>query len=149
MARRKYETAQDRQNEQKALNILIQKFGSRYSWNKKGNKKGLDAILYKDNIKHCLIEIKTRHPRFLPLAKARGYILAKHKWHKLVKLDARLLVYWKEQGFGVEGLYALRPSKTSDVTFSTGGRTVQTRDEWDIEPMAVIPWEKFSLMSGE
>jgi len=144
MARRRYETVKDRQNEAKALNILLQKLGSRYSWDKKGNRKGLDAILYKDDIKHCLIEVKTRHPRFLPLAKASGYILAKHKWNKLVTLDARLLVYWKDKE-----LYALRPSKTSDVTFSTGGRTVQTRDEWDIEQMAVIPWEKFSLMGGE
>ena len=144
MARRRYETVKDRQNESKALNILLQKLGSRYSWDKKGNRKGLDAILYKDDIKHCLIEVKTRHPRFLPLAKESGYILAKHKWNKLVTLDARLLVYWKDKE-----LYALRPSKTSDVTFSTGGRTVQTRDEWDIEQMAVIPWEKFSLMGGE
>jgi len=139
-----YETIHDVHNESDALNILLSALGSRYSWDKQGNRKGLDAILYKDGAKHCLIEVKTRNPKFLPLAKARGYILAKKKWDKLVKLDARLLVYWKESG-----LYALRPAKTSDVTFSTGGRTVQTRDKWDIEPMAVIPWKQFSFMGGE
>ena len=144
MSRRKlYETIHDVNNESIALNMLIAKLGSRYSWDINGNRKGLDAILYKDNAEHCLIEVKTRNPKFLPLAKAGGYILAKNKWDKLVKLDARLLVYWK----GKE-LYALRPAKTPGVTFSIGGRTVQTRDKWDIEPMAVIPWGHFSLMDS-
>ena len=146
MTRRRYETVKDRQNESKALNLLLQKLGSRYSWDKKGNRKGLDAILYKDNVKHCLIEVKTRHPKFFRLAKSKGYILAKQKWDKLVKLDARLLVNWQE-----EGLYALRPAKldVSHVTFATGGRTIQTRDEWDIEQMAIISWERFSLIKGK
>jgi len=144
MTRKRYETAKDIKNESIALNLLLQKLGSRYSWDTKGNKNGLDAVLYKDNIKHCLIEVKTRNPKFLPLAKARGYILAKNKWNKLVKLDARLLVYWQEKE-----LYALRPAKTPDVIFSEGGRTVQTRDKWDIEQMAVIPWKQFSFMGGE
>ena len=146
MARRRYETIKDIQNERFALNLLCQKLGSRYAWDTNGNRRGLDAILYKDHDPYCLIEVKTRNPKFFDLAKSKGYILAKQKWDKLVKLDARLVVYWKENG-----LFALRPAKVSSnhIVFSTGGRTTQTRDKWDVEQMATISWEQFSLIGDK
>ena len=139
--RTRYETPNDLRNEKVALDILLSYLGTAYSWDKGGKRKGLDATLYKDSKLYCLIEVKTRNPKFFRLAQTEGYLIAKQKWNKLLALDARLVVYWLGND-----VYALRPSKIKDVIFKQGGRSKQTRDRWDVEQVAMIPWEHFKFI---
>lgn len=142
--RKRYETSSDVHNEKIALNVLLKHLKrdeTTFTWDREGKKVGVDATLYKDESFHCQIEVKTRDPKFFDLAKSDGYILASQKWDKLVSLDARLLVYWRNQD-----VYAVRPSQVENVEFKRGGRTKQTRDEWDVEKMAIIPWGAFTFI---
>ena len=141
MVRTRYETPNDIRNEKVALDILLDYLGTGYSWDKGGKRKGLDATLYKDSKPYCLIEVKTRNPKFFSLAQTDGYLIAKQKWDKLLALDARLVVYWLGND-----VYALRPSKIKEVIFKQGGRTKQTRDKWDVEQIVLIPWEQFKFI---
>ena len=98
--RKRYETSSDVHNEKIALNVLLKHLKrdeTTFTWDREGKKVGVDATLYKDESFHCQIEVKTRDPKFFDLAKSDGYILASQKWDKLVSLDARLLVYWRNQ----------------------------------------------------
>ena len=117
--RTRYETPNDIRNEKVALDILLDYLGTGYSWDKGGKRKGLDATLYKDSKPYCLIEVKTRNPKFFRLAQTDGYLIAKQKWNKLLALDARLVVYWLAL---VQYLEVLRreQKKTSDIVTGVG-----------------------------
>ena len=142
--RERYEKSEDVHNEKIAMNVLLKYLNKdAYTWDQEAKECDLDATLYKDSLLYCRIEVKTRAPRFFNLVKSDGYMLASQKWHKLVDMDARLLVYWNNQD-----VYATRPSQVENVEFEYGGRTKQTRDKWDVEKVAIIPWDAFTFIGA-
>ena len=145
--RKRYETLEDVHNEETALTVLLNYLNKDdlelFTKDREGKKLDLDATLYKDSSFYCHIEVKTRDPNFFNLVKSDGYMLASQKWHKLVDRDARLLVYWDNQD-----VYATRPSQVENVEFGYGGRTKQTRDKWDVEKIAIIPWDAFTFIGA-
>ena len=139
--RPRYEKPIDVGFETEALDILMMSLGPRYTWDTAGKNSELDATVYRDGVFYCDVEVKTRNPKFFSQAQHEGYVLSAQKWFRLLSMDARLLVYWKN-----EGVYALRPIAAPQISIRRGGRTVDTRDEWDIEDVVYIPWEYFKLI---
>ena len=74
-------------------------------------------------------------------------VLSQSKWDVLVKLakDRWVPVHFATQL--LDGLYLMT---CRDVPYDVvvGGRTVDTRDEWDIEPVVLIPMTEFKKVDG-
>ena len=147
--RPKYEQPIDVQNEAEAMDILISALAGDFTWDVDGKNRGFDATLYRGGAFYCDVEVKPRSDKYFEQARKERYMLASQKWVKLQSEDGRLVVYWIPRDKG-QGVYSTRPKciPDTDVTHEPNrGRTRDTRDEWDIECMAYIPWKHFTWRS--
>ena len=146
MARERYETTQDLENERRAFEYLERKFG--LSIRKLTDNERLDGEVKKDGRVVAWMEFKRRTE---PLSHFEGYgdiYVAKQKYDAGVKLA---------RDTGAEFWFVVRTAdclvrytwrEGDDFTVRYGGRTVQTRDKLDVEDMVHIPISRYEKLAS-
>ena len=90
--------------------------------------------------KIATVEIKCRAEMFLPLIESGGYMISANRYNNQLRAE-------QEKGIPVfllvgiaNNIYVLPIRKTEPLKAVVGGRTRQTRDEYDVETVVYIPW---------
>tara|TARA_R100000808_G_C2154855_1_gene166279 strand:+ start:10681 stop:11139 length:459 start_codon:yes stop_codon:yes gene_type:complete len=89
------------------------------------------------------LEIKTRHPRFRGLIAKGGLVLSASKWKKLLTATQSGWSVGVGISFGGKADFVYKLTGKDLPVHQSGGRTRDTRDRWDIEPVVYIPFEWF------
>lgn len=138
-----YETEADRKNERQLADRVSGLWGARFM--KLPISYNLDyALVYGETIL-AWIEMKRR---FCTRDKYPTLLLDLQKWHAGIDLYDRtarpfiLLIQWDDGDF----YYDYDPLSIPKLRY--GGRTVKTRDAYDIEPVVHIPVSEFRRIVG-
>lgn len=144
MTRPLYESQQDRDNEQACIKQFCDQFGFTYA--KLPYYKHIDYLLYSatNSRARAWVEIKVRRHNY---GRFPTLLLSSLKWAEGLKLSQAtgipfwILIRWENGLFG----YAAKQADvdSGQVWLEYGGRTTQTRDEGDIEPVMHIPIKLF------
>jgi len=103
----------------------------------------LDYSVVRGGVLMALLEIKVRNN---PSDQYETLMLSLSKWATGVRyyqagLDFAIAVRWEDK----DGHYKYNPLDMGLMRFEHSGRTVQTRDAGDIEPVVMIPVSLFTL----
>lgn len=144
MARPKYETDADRENEQKIVETVCR------VWQCKAEKLPIsynfDYALSKDGKIKAFLEIKhrkTRSNEYPTYMLSMNKYIAGKRYEKHTDITPILVVRF------VDGLYYCKLVDHQEMTgarFALRGRTVNSRDEQDAEPCLMIPMEHFKKL---
>ena len=92
----------------------------------------------------AVVEIKCRSDRFLGMIESGGYMISANRYNN--QLRAELLKGGRVVllvGIGGD-IHFLSIGRTLPLRSVVGGRTRQTRDEYDVEEVVYIPWDWFT-----
>ena len=137
--RQTYETDRDRSNQEAAISFFAKHFG--WDWVSMPPKSPFDYAVIKSPSRHIsgFVEVKCRNIEY------GQYPDIMLSWHKLreacvVGKPVALLVRWSDR-LG----WCLLDDSLWD-TLEWGGRTSNTRDAWDEEPVIKIPNKNFRMI---
>jgi hypothetical protein len=106
-------------------------------------------MLTPEGEKVATVEIKCRADRFLPVIESGGYMISAGRYNNQLRVE-------QEKGIPIfllvgiaNDIYILPIEKTEPLKAVVGGRTQQTRDEYDIETVVYIPWGWFMKLGEE
>jgi hypothetical protein len=97
-------------------------------------------------VRLATVEIKCRNASYLSMIERDGYMISANRYNNQLIPEQRkgvpvlLLV-------GIAGaVYVLPIRRAAPLVSVVGGRTVQTRDKYDVEEVVLIPWEWFTKL---
>ena len=139
--RKQYESKFDLSNEQDVSNAISKAWGA--SLHKLPISYRLDFLLTKDNAAKAVVEVKSRrnaHNKYPTL------MLSLSKWNHGVEYTIINKLKFLLIAKFTDGIFYYNYSNKDDFDIKWGGRTVQTRDSADIEPIIHIPVNKLKRL---